>query len=67
MEAIINNLLGLGVIIVLIALYGFVTNLNRKSKQQESLESCSTSPTGGCCGNESACSFEARVKKVDSD
>lgn len=67
MDDILRNLLGLGVIVVLIVLYGVVTNVNRKAKHNENLDSCSTSPIGGCCGNESACSFESHVHKVDAD
>jgi hypothetical protein len=67
MDEILRLLLGIGAIIALIALYAFVTNVNRKVKKNETMESCDTSPTGGCCGNHGACSFEASVQKVDSD
>ena len=65
MEDILRTLLGFAVIVVLIGLYAWSTNLSRKAKAKQELEACDTSPTGGCCGHHDACTFEARVQKYD--
>ena len=65
MNEILRTLLGLGVIVVLIGLYAWSTNLSRKAKISSEAEACDTSPQGGCCGEHNACTFEARVQKYD--
>lgn len=65
MNELLRTLLGLGVITILIGLYAWSTNLSRKAKADQSLEACDTSPQGGCCGHQDACTFEARVQKYD--
>jgi hypothetical protein len=65
MDEIIRFVLGLGVIIVLIAVYAFVTNVRKKTISATQAESCDTLPQGGCCGHHDACSFDAKVQKFD--
>lgn len=65
MEDILRFLLGIGVIIVLIAAYAMVTNVRKKTITASQMESCDTTPQGGCCGNHDACSFDAKVQKID--
>ncbi|MEN9819576.1 MAG: hypothetical protein RL379_354 [Bacillota bacterium] len=65
MNEIVRFLLGIGVIVVLIAAYAMVTNVRRKTIAASQLESCDTNPQGGCCGQHDACSFEAKVQKID--
>jgi hypothetical protein len=65
MNEIFRLLLGVGVIVALIVVYAFVTNVRRKSIAASSAESCDTNPQGGCCGQHDACSFDAKVQKFD--
>jgi hypothetical protein len=65
MNEIVRFLLGIGVIVVMIAVYAFVTNIRRKTIMANQAESCDTNPQGGCCGNTGACSFEHNVQKID--
>jgi hypothetical protein len=65
MDAILRFVLGIGVIIVLIGAYAFVTNVRKKTITASTMESCDTTPQGGCCGNHDACSFDAKVQKID--
>ncbi len=58
-------LLGIGVIVIMIGAYAWVTNTRRKSLQAQQAESCDTNPQGGCCGNQGSCSFEAKVQRID--
>jgi hypothetical protein len=65
MNDILRFVLGIGAISALVALYAFVTNINKKVKAASTIESCDTSPTGGCCGHHDACTFDAKVQKID--
>jgi hypothetical protein len=65
MNDILRFLLGIGVIVLMIAAYAFVTNIRRKTIQAKEAESCDTTPQGGCCGNHGACSFEQKVQSID--
>jgi hypothetical protein len=65
MNDILRFLLGIGVIIAMIAAYALVTNIRRKTIQANQAESCDTTPQGGCCGHQDACSFEQKVQKFD--
>ena len=65
MNEVVRFLLGIGVIVVLIAVYAMVTNIRRKTIAASQLESCDTNPQGGCCGQQGACSFEAKVQRID--
>jgi hypothetical protein len=65
MNEIVRFALGLGVIALMIVLYAWVTQIKRKSLQAQSIESCDTTPQGGCCGQHDACSFDAKVQKFD--
>jgi hypothetical protein len=65
MDQILRLLLGVGVIVVLVVVYGIVSNIRQKSIQAAQAESCDTTPQGGCCGNHGACSYDATVQKMD--
>jgi hypothetical protein len=65
MNEIVRFLLGIGVIIAMIGVYAWVTNIRRKTILANQAESCDTNPQGGCCGNTGACSFEQKVQKID--
>jgi hypothetical protein len=65
MNEIVRFLLGIGVIVSMIAVYAFVTNIRKKTIMANQTESCDTTPQGGCCGNTGACSFEQKVQKFD--
>jgi hypothetical protein len=65
MNEIVRFALGLGVIALMIVLYAWVTQVKRKSLQAQGIESCDTTPQGGCCGQHDACTFDAKVQKFD--
>jgi hypothetical protein len=65
MNEIVRFALGLGVIALMIVLYAWVTQVKRKSLQAQAIESCDTTPQGGCCGQHDACTFDAKVQKFD--
>jgi hypothetical protein len=65
MNEIVRFLLGIGVIIAMIGVYAWVTNIRKKTILANQAESCDTNPQGGCCGNTGACSFEQKVQKID--
>ena len=65
MNEIVRFVLGIGVIVAMIAAYAFVTNIRRKTIQANQAQRCDTTPQGGCCGHQDACSFEQKVQKFD--
>jgi hypothetical protein len=65
MNELVRFLLGIGVIVAMITVYAFVTNIRKKTIMANQAESCDTTPQGGCCGNTGACSFEQKVQKFD--
>jgi hypothetical protein len=65
MNDIVRFLLGIGVIVAMIGVYALVTNIRRKTIQANQVESCDTTPQGGCCGHQDACSFDQKVQKFD--
>jgi hypothetical protein len=65
MNEIVRFALGLGVIALMVVLYAWVTQIKRKTLQDQHMESCDTTPQGGCCGQHDACTFDAKVQKFD--
>jgi hypothetical protein len=58
-------LLGVGVIVIMVGAYAWVTNVRRKTMIAQQAESCDTNPQGGCCGNQGACNFQDKVQRID--